>query len=382
MSEKVLFVDDDANILAACQRQLRKHYMVDTALGGELGLEKIKTQGPYAVVVADMRMPGMNGVQFLSKVKEYSPQSVRMMLTGNTDQQTAIDAVNEGNIFRFLNKPCPPDVMIRVVNAGIEQYRLIMAEKELLEKTLGGIVKVLTDVLTLVNPAAFGRASRVRNIARELSEHLHVDKIWQMEIAVMLSQLGYVAIPKEILLKLYNGINLSEKELQIFESYPQIGYELIAKIPRLESVATIIAYQEKHFDGSGIPQDAKHGEEIPLESRIMKLTLDFESFISSGFSENDALEIIHMREGWYDPSIVKLLGTIVSRNMKKETRTVRINELASGMILNENINDAISGETIISCGYEVTQSMCMHLRNLAMVDKIHDQVRVIIPSNT
>lgn len=379
MSEKILFVDDDTNILAAYHRQLRKQFTVDTAAGGELGLEMIKTHGPYAVIVADMRMPGMNGVQFLSKVKEDAPNSVRMMLTGNTDQQTAIDAVNEGNIFRFLNKPCPPEIMVKVLNAGIEQYRLITAEKELLEKTLSGIVKVLTDVLTLVNPTAFGRASRIRRIVRKMAVSLLVDKMWQMEVAVMLSQVGYVTIPKEVLRKLYNGINLSEKEFHIFESYPQIGYELIAKIPRLETIAKIIAYQEKHFDGSGLPQDTLRGEEIPLESRIIKLAFDFESFISSGFSENDALDLIRMRDGWYDPSLIQLLGKIISHETGNTTRTVRVDELTPSMILDEDINDAASGEVIVSKGYEASQSMCMHLRNMAIIEKIKDRVKVVIP---
>src|SRR4030067_3783918 len=154
MEEKILFVDDDPNILSAYQRQLRKQFTVDTALGGDLGLTAIANHGPYSVIVADMGMPGMNGVQFLSKVKEIAPDSVRMMLTGNADQHTAMSAINEGNIFRFLTKPCQPEVITKVLTAGIEQYRLVTAEKDLLEKTLNGRVKGLNDTLAIVNPTA------------------------------------------------------------------------------------------------------------------------------------------------------------------------------------------------------------------------------------
>ncbi|NIQ03497.1 MAG: response regulator, partial [Nitrospinaceae bacterium] len=94
----------------------------------------------FAVVVSDMRMPDMDGIQFLSRVREHYPQTVRMMLTGYADVKTAMNAVNEGNIFRFMTKPCPPEVFEKVLSAGIEQYRLITAERDLLERTLKGSV--------------------------------------------------------------------------------------------------------------------------------------------------------------------------------------------------------------------------------------------------
>ena len=105
MSNKILIVDDDPNLLAAVQRQLRKLYAIETAIGPEEGLKAISEQGPFAVIVSDYRMPVMDGIQFLSRVRQLAPDSVRMMLTGNADLQTAVDAVNEGSIFRLLTKP-------------------------------------------------------------------------------------------------------------------------------------------------------------------------------------------------------------------------------------------------------------------------------------
>jgi len=134
MSEKILFVDDDSNLLASYQRQLRSHYAVDTSSNGQQGLEAISRQGPYAIVVSDYRMPGMDGVQFLSRVRELAPDSVRMLLTGYADLQTAIEAVNRGNIFRLLTKPCPSDTLTCALAAGAEQYRLMIAERERVEK--------------------------------------------------------------------------------------------------------------------------------------------------------------------------------------------------------------------------------------------------------
>ena len=161
MNERILCVDDDPSVLQAYQRSLRKRYTIEPALGGDEAIAAVASQGPYAVVVCDMRMPGMNGVQTLAKIREIAPDTVRMMLTGNADQQTALEAVNEGRIFRFMNKPCPPEVFAAALDAGLEQYRLITAEKELLSKTLSGSVKLLTDVL------GTGQSDRLRqSVAR------------------------------------------------------------------------------------------------------------------------------------------------------------------------------------------------------------------------
>src|SRR5208283_5528581 len=132
MPAKILFVDDDPDILAGFQRQLRKTFTVETALGGEQGLKAVSEQGPFSVIVSDLRMPGMDGIRFLSCVREAAPDSVRLMLTGNADLQAAIGAVNEGHIFRFLTKPCNPQTLSNAITAGIRQYQLICAERELL----------------------------------------------------------------------------------------------------------------------------------------------------------------------------------------------------------------------------------------------------------
>ncbi len=144
MHERILFVDDDPNILEAYQRKLQHVLIVHIALGPHVALREIREKGPFAVVVADMNMPLMNGLEFLKKVKNIAPETVRMMLTGNSDIKTAMDAVNEGSVFRFLTKPCPSKLMGDSLVAAIQQYRLITSEKEILEGTLKGTVELLT----------------------------------------------------------------------------------------------------------------------------------------------------------------------------------------------------------------------------------------------
>lgn len=131
MTKKILFVDDDQNLLDGYKRTLRKEFEADYALGPENGLAAIGSDNEYAVVVADMRMPGMNGIEFLLRVKESSPDSIRMMLTGNADVKTAVEAVNQGNVFRFLTKPCPPDRMKEVLGEAIAEYEHRTRERDL-----------------------------------------------------------------------------------------------------------------------------------------------------------------------------------------------------------------------------------------------------------
>jgi len=378
MVEKILFVDDDPNILSAYQRQFRKQFIIETALGGDLGLAMIANHGPYGVIVADMRMPGMDGIQFLSKVRILTPDSVRIMLTGNADQQTAIDAVNEGNIFRFLTKPCPPEIISKALTAGIEQYRLITAEKELLEKTLIGSIKVLTDILTLVNPTAFGRASRVQRLVQTLSAELKVEKSWQIEIAAMLSQLGCITISEEILSKIYSGTNLTEQELQTFHAHPQIGSGLISSIPRLETIAAIIAYQEKRFDGSGISSDSKSGADIPLGARILKLALDFDSLVASGMNNAQAFTVIQERQGWYDQTIFIALKNVLTAENNYEVKFVMTNELKKNMILAEDIKTS-SGNIILTKGHDITPLVRIRLINLVQTKSIKEPIKVFAP---
>src|SRR5580700_6052771 len=128
MPDKILFVDDEPPVLDGYKRMLHREFEVDTAVGGEQALTTMRALGPYAVVISDMRMPIMTGAQFLAQVRRTAPETIRMLLTGYTDLDAAMEAVNEGNIFRFLTKPCEKDVLVAAINSGVEQNELIRSE--------------------------------------------------------------------------------------------------------------------------------------------------------------------------------------------------------------------------------------------------------------
>ncbi len=354
MSKKILLVDDDPNILQGYSRQFRKQFQIETASGGKEGLETTVKSGPFAVIISDMQMPEMNGIQFLNSVCKIAPDSVRIMLTGNADQKTAMDAVNDGQIFRFLTKPCSPEAFCKSIESGLEQYRLVTAERELLSKTLCGSVGVLTDVLSLVNPTAFGQSASVRRITRQICQITEVENSWEIEVAAMLSQVGCVTIPEKTLAKLSSGVTLSAEEHLAYQNHPKVGAELIAKIPRLKEVADIIASQHKHFDGSGMPSDGREGEQIPLGARVLKLVIDVVQLTSSGKQTEDIWTIISDRKGWYDLFLVDAIVEVL--NIRYIVKSVNVEDLEDGMVLDEHVKTEM-GDLLLTSDHEVTASL-------------------------
>ena len=384
MEPKILFVDDEKNILSSFSRQFHNEFNMRTAESGAEGLEIFEKEGPVAVVLSDYRMPAMNGAEFLTKVREISPDTVRMMLTGQADFDALIKVINEGQIYRFLSKPCPPDLIKKNIEDGIVQYNLIVSEKVLLEKTLSGSIKVLTDILSLVSPQAFSRASRVRRIAQEFIDKMEIKHPWQLEIAAMLSQIGCVTVPDFIISKVYNSKDLLPNEFPMFQNHPKIGSEMLANIPRLKPVAKIIEYQEKLFNGQGVPKDDISGEKIPLGSRILKLALDYDSLIQSGAKKENILEVLNQRAklGWYDERLVKILEKPVVKRKKYISTEVTINKLDDTMILADDLFNKRGTILLGSKGQEITKSFIYRLINIQKNDGIRQPIKVVYSLDT
>jgi response regulator RpfG family c-di-GMP phosphodiesterase len=289
-----------------------------------------------------------------------------------------MDAVNEGHIFRFLTKPCAPELLATALNAGIGQYRLITAERELLEQTLRGSIKVLSEMLSLLNPEALGRATRITRYVREIALRMEVADVWQLETAASLSQIGCIMLPEEALKKLYRGQPLAPEESQLFNMHPFIASDLLVSIPRMQKIAEIIAYQEKHFDGSGIPHDARSGKEIPLGARILKVVLDFDTLQAGGMPKNDIVLTLKKRSGYYDIKVLAALEAITEIEEGYGVRDVAAAQLMDGMILAQDVI-ALDGRLLIARGYQVNKTMHERLKNFAQKPGIKEPIRVLIP---
>jgi response regulator RpfG family c-di-GMP phosphodiesterase len=380
MSEKILFVDDDPNVLISLERNFRRRFTIETAEGGEAALEKIAAHGPYAVVVSDRQMPCMDGITLLSLVRERAPDTVRIMLTGNADLEGAIKVVNEGNIFRFLTKPCPSDVIAKAVDDGLAQYRLVIAEKELLNKTLNGSIKLLTDILSMIEPESFGRAQTVRGLIDSIAKKFKVDNNWEIPLAAMLAPIGNVTIPPDLVLRARAGTALSKLEEQMVAQLPETAARLLANIPRLEGVAHIVRYQHKHYDGFGHPPDAVKGDALPLGSRLLKILADFAQLQAEKKSRGRALDEMQARLGWYDPRLLDAVReyygmAVASREGDRPVVSITLAELARGMVLRSNV-ETKEGTLILCSGHQLTDMTLEKIKNFALISGIREPLLV------
>ncbi len=377
MAEKILLVDDDPLILEGYRRSLGREFQIDTAVGGEEALKLVNGNPPYAVVISDMRMPGMDGIQLLSRIKALSPDTIRVMLTGNTEIETAINAINEGSIFRFLSKPCSKDMMAKTLTGALLQYRLVTAEKQLLEQTLTGCIQVLTEVLSLVNPAAFGRAERARRYIHHVASAMKLGNSWQYEVAAMMSQLGCVTLPAETIDTVYRGEKLSANEQTQYDAHPNVAYNLLSKIPRLEPIAWMIQQQNRPTPESEDSQTP----DMRMGAKILRLILEYEKLIHKGASRTEAAHTLARQYTGFNPNFFLALVGLDPNAEEGQIQACRIHDLSPGMIIQQDVRTQ-DGQLLVSKGHEVTSTVISKLKNFQARRAIGESVSISMPAST
>jgi response regulator RpfG family c-di-GMP phosphodiesterase len=368
---RVLYVDDEEKVLLAVERHLRKDFDLTVSASPRDAIGIVKGGETFGVVVADLRMPGMDGVEFLKAMRSASPDTTRIMVTGNADLQAAKRAVNDGNIFRFLTKPCTPDQLIDAVRSGHRLHDLLVTERDLLQRTLRGAIDVLTQTLGLSNPEAFGRAARIRRYTMALVERMALGDQWKYEVAAMLSQLGAIAVPPDVTRKAYLGEALTEDESAMLRAGPEVASRLLKGIPRLEDVAEMVRLQEADF--------ALGSETPPMGARVLRVALDYDALRLRGSSGAQALEALReTRKGRYDPDVLVAAAELTSTDETREKIGIRVAELRVGMIVAEPLQTE-EGLLVVAAGCEVTPSLLERLRNWARMSKhqIREPVRVL-----
>ena len=379
MSLKILLVDDEPDVLTGYERVLRKRFSVETAPGGEQALALLESQGPYAVLVADQRMPGMDGLDLLARARVACPDTVRIMLTGNSDQQTAVDAVNEGAIFRFLHKPCDSVLLGRTLEQALRQHELQMAERTLLQDTLKGAVRMLVDLLAMLDPLAFGRAQAMSDLAEEVGQEMGLENPSILGIASVLSQIGILTLPRSVANRIQSGAFLNSHERDLANQIPQIGAELIGHIPRLERVAEALQYMNKNYNGSGFPLDELRGERIPLSGRILRAVWDFELQRTWGGTDASVLAEMLVRRTWYDQEVLQAMGRCLGRSGESvsscEPREVGSVELRVGQLLRADV-ETVTGLLVIPEGTLLQAAHLHKLKNFARLSAIREPLLV------
>jgi len=379
MQDRVLFVDDEPNVLDGIRRQLRNRVEIETANSAAAGLDIIKSQGPFAVVVSDMRMPEMDGARFLAKVNEISPHTVRMILSGHADLESTIAAVNEGRVFRFLLKPCNTETLFGVVKNGIEQYRLVNAEKHLLENTLNATVKVLCDVLGLINPVAQRRAAQIQRYAECAAEALKLlPGMWQYHLAAMISQLGCITLPQDTLARALSGQPLNDEERRLYESHPEIAGKLIGSIPRLEAVAGMVAGQMQVPSRELANGNPASWEPQKIGAAILWAAVQFDRHISQGRIPEQAAQLVNQAAPGLPPAITQAMVKALSDDCGLVmSRAVTLRDLAVGMMIDADVMSQ-RGTRLVPRGTEITSTVLERLRAVAGGVGVIEPIRVSV----
>lgn len=269
---RVLVVDDDANLLDSMRRQFSANFEVVLANSGQHALELMASSEPFSVLVSDLKMPGMDGIQLLSQASKLFPDTVRILLTGYADVQNAMDAVNQGFIFRLLTKPCLPEALDHALAEAIRHQGLVEAQREnyslkRFKRLLEGIMRGFSALVEARDPYLAGHQVRVTALALAIAQELGMnsDELEILRIAAMLHDIGKVKVPADFLNR--PGA-LREEEFSVIKMHPEVGYDILKNLDEDWPVAVIIRQHHERMDGSGYPQGLA-GDDIVQGARII-----------------------------------------------------------------------------------------------------------------
>lgn len=384
---KILIVDDDPFLLMVMEETCRSRFAVDCELCARAGLERLKNEGPYAVLISDRTMPGMDGLELLEHAQQFAPDTVRILITGDSDRQAAVDAINRGQVFYFLSKPCAPEQLLDIAQAAANRHQLITAQRRATDSQALPSVRLLLDVLGTVAPEALGRGQRLRHSMRAVAAHLQAPDAERWELAAALAPLGFAALPPSVMRRHFLGANLLPQEMAILRQVPRLGSDLLGSWPQMGDIARAVLYQAKNFDGTGFPSDRVAGRQIPAAARVLKILNDRSELESNGIAKRKAETAMRNRPGEYDPELLDAvfaaLPDFLTQTVTKERPVLhcRVADLVPGQVLVSRVL-TLKGARLLDAGVELTPAMIARLRQHAVLNEVSQPILVQDPEKS
>jgi response regulator RpfG family c-di-GMP phosphodiesterase len=370
----VLCLDDEPYVLDGLKRFLRVQYDVTTTTDPHAALAMLAEDpaNPIAVIVSDMRMPELTGIEVLERAKAVAPDTTRVLLTGDADIHGAVAAINQGHVFRFLLKPCPQQDLKSTVGAAAEQHRLVRAERELLEATLKGAVDALMDTLGMAQPALFSRAGRLRRLIGNLCETLHVPDAWQLEVAAQMGEIGAITLPQSVIPALEGGTPATEAEAQMIARLPALADSLLARIPRLEPVRDIVRHQ--------LPTDRNPITPLavgaPEAARLLQAVREYDALVWRGMPGDLAVAALSARK-IHSREVLLALAEVGGMRLPNEAvREIGVEELAVGDELADDLHSS-KGLLLVGRGQVITERLLIRVRNYEMTTGLQGRILVV-----
>ena len=417
----MLFVDDEANILASLKRLFRPQgYRIFTAESGLQGLA-IMARESVDLVISDMRMPEMNGAQFLEKVREQWPDTVRILLTGYAEINATIDAINRGQIYRYISKPWEENDITLIVRHALRQKLLerekqrleeltrkqneelvelnasleekVMARTEEVRQTMGFLdvaheklkqsfitsIQVFSNLIEMRSATMVGHSRRVAELARRIAQCMHMSDAEAQDvfIAGLLLDIGKIGLPDRLLEKPF--VSLTGEERSMVVKHPVKGQLALMALEQLAGAAQLIRSHRERFDGMGYP-DRLAGFSIPLGARVLALAKDYDTAVTgSAFTkpmkQAEALLFIQDGEGKrYDSAVVATFMDIICKGKRTGTAPdqklelpLRSGQLIQGMVLSRDLV-TVTGEMLLAKGYALNEQFIEQIRNFERMD--------------
>ncbi|HTG43469.1 MAG TPA: HD domain-containing phosphohydrolase [Verrucomicrobiae bacterium] len=373
---RVLIVDDEEIVLVALRETLlRAGYQVSTAPDPLSALEMLQFQ-QFAVIISDQQMPAMTGLDFLTKAKQMQPDASRMLITAVLSLDTVIEAINRGEIYRFIIKPWLREELLVTVQNAVQRFDLLckntllqaatqaMNEKltqlnrelelqvarvaeqndqlsslnEALERNLSRSVELCVQAAQTFYPTLGNQARRAFEVCRSMAEvlNLSADQKQQLEISAWLHDIGLIGIPRHLIRKWQTEPNeLDDAERALIEHHTVLGQELAGFVHHLEGIGQLIRSHHERFDGLGYP-DKLSGQSIPWLARLLAVAV---AFAESQFDQENAVQSVRLSSGTaFDPEAVRVfIRAIPKAAVPRKEKEVMLSELAPGMVLAKGI---------------------------------------------
>ncbi|VAV83468.1 hypothetical protein MNBD_DELTA01-1411 [hydrothermal vent metagenome] len=403
----ILFVDDEENILKSLSRLFRRaddHVM--TATSGKEALE-LFLDNDITLVVSDYRMPEMDGVEFLSKVKELSPNTVRFMLTGYADKAATIAAINSGEVARYVTKPWNDEELKAMIGEAMDHHDLRMENKRLdlltrkqnaeltelnhgleekvrdktkkIRENFFAFVRIFANMMEFYDPYK-SHSKRVAVLAKEIAIKMALDEseVELIESAALLHNIGLIGIPREILDK--EDSELEKYERVLVRQSPLLSQELLSSIDTLRQAGVIIRSHMERSDGSGYPDGLK-GEEIPLGARIIAVADQYDTLVkrrTEPLSRKEATEWLSAKHAaGFDPDVVRCFDSFIfSWKDEQASIAVPVADIKAGVVLAKDVYTA-KGRLLVPKETRLTDVMVERIRNFNTIDPVVERVQIM-----
>lgn len=314
----ILAVDDEQNNLHLIKRTLRHDYDVLVASSGEEALKIMEEHGDeISLIVSDQKMPLMEGTELFKKITDKYPNIVKILLTGHSNVDILVEAINECHLFQYILKPFEPEQLCMIVENGIKKYQMTSSKTQILQdlsELFYKTIKSIAQALDAKDQYTHGHSMRVTLYSLALAKELHLsdELLEEIETTGLLHDIGKIAIPEKILLK---PGKLTDEEFAVIKTHPELGENLIEGIGKLSLISGWLKHHHERFDGKGYPEGLK-GDEIPISSRIIAIADTYDAMTSSrsyrgALTHEQAIAEIERCAGTqFDPELARIFVSI------------------------------------------------------------------------